>query len=61
MGYHFKTIKVDNSQYFTDENILEDWIKTLNIIYTGKHIHCNELNKDFETIAEAGQYLLNNN
>ena len=61
LGYHFKTVRVDNTQYFTDENILEDWIKTLNIIYTGKHIHCNELNKDFETIAEASQYLLNNN
>lgn len=57
-GYHLEY--TDDSDLSPIDEI-EDWIKTLNIKYLGKKVHCNELNLDFETIAEAAQYLINNN
>lgn len=61
LGYHFEQLIVPSEDYFSDENVVIDWIKTLNARYSGKHIHCIELDKDFSTIAEAAQYLLANN
>lgn len=58
LGYHFQsTMNYENA---SDDDVLIDWIKTLNIKFQGKHIYCIELNKQFDTIAEAAQYLLDN-
>ena len=45
----------------SDLDVQEDWIKTLNKRYQGKHIHCNELNLDFNSSKEMAQYLIDNN
>lgn len=60
LGYHFKSIKTDKEN-FTDENVVEEWIKTLNITHQGKYVYCKELDMEFETVAAAAQYLINNN
>lgn len=39
---------------------LIDWVKTLNIRYQGIHIHCNELDLDFQTIGQAAKFLYEN-
>lgn len=45
----------------SDDDVLVDWAKTLNIKYQGKHIYCEELDLEFETIGQAAQYLIENN
>lgn len=45
----------------SDDDVLLDWIKTLNIKHQGKHVYCEELNLEFDTIAQAAQYLIENN
>lgn len=57
-GYHF--IQVASSTIPSDPDVLEDWIKTLNIQFQGKHIYCYEIDKEFDTIAEAAKYFLDN-
>ena len=59
LGYHFQKIKNETERVSPDE--LEDWIKGLTVRFAGKHIHCYELNKDFDTIAECARYCLDNN
>lgn len=59
LGYHFKYEEMMIESSPIDQ--LEDWIKTLNVRYVGKHVYCEELNKDFATIAEAAQYLIDSN
>lgn len=58
LGYHLITLPPET--VYSDYDELEDWIKTLNIRYQGKHIYCYELDKEFDTIAQAAQYLLDN-
>lgn len=60
LGYHFERVKLESLDYLSDENVIIDWIKTLNIRYVGKHVHCFELEKDFDSITEAARYLLDN-
>ena len=57
LGYHFEEI-ISSSR--TSEDEVENWIKTLQIRHTGKKIHCFELNKDFDTIADCARYLIDN-
>lgn len=57
-GYHF--ITPEGHPEPSDDDILTDWIKTLNIRYQGKHIYCLELKQEFETIGQAAQYFLEN-
>lgn len=59
LGYHLKSVNCSD-EYLTDNDIIEDWIKKINTIYCGKYIHCEELNKDFETIGQAAKFLLDN-
>lgn len=59
LGYHFKY--EDCLLQASPIDVLEDWIKTLNVRFNGKHVYCEELDKDFSTIAEAAKYLLDNN
>ena len=56
LGYHL--IYLPPETLHSDYDELEDWIKTLNIRYQGKHIYCYELDMEFETIAQAAKYLL---
>lgn len=57
LGYHYEFI---NSSNVTDEDKVAEWIKTLTLKYCGKSIYCNELNKNFETIAACAKYLVDN-
>lgn len=57
-GYHFK--EISPSEVPSDIDVLKDWIKTINIKYVGKHIYCEQLDMEFETIASAAKYLLDN-
>lgn len=59
MNYHFASKPVDTA--ISDEDVVRDWIQTLQIRFCGKHIYCFELQKEFETIAECARYLLDNN
>lgn len=59
LGYHFKYEEMMIESSPIDQ--LEDWIKTLNVRYIGKHVYCEELDKNFATIAEAAQFLIDNN
>lgn len=59
MEYHFQTRPTDSKA--SDEDVVRDWIQTLQIRFCGKHIYCFELQKDFNTIAECARYLLENN
>lgn len=54
-GYH---LEYTQDQDLSPIDEVEDWIKTLNIKYLGKRIHCEELDMDFDTIAAAAQYLV---
>lgn len=45
----------------SDDDVLIDWIKTLNIKHQGKHVYCKELDLEFDTIAQAAKYLIDNN
>ena len=58
LSYHFKTAPKDSS--LTNEEVISDWIQTLQIRFAGKHIYCFELQKEFETIASCAKYLLEN-
>lgn len=58
-SYHF--IYEEKENFLTDEITIEDWIITLNIRNQGKKIHCVQLEKDFKTVAEAANYILENN
>jgi hypothetical protein len=58
LGYHFET-RLTNTP-LTDYDKVSDWIQTLQIRFCGKHIYCFELKKEFNTIAECGRYLINN-
>lgn len=53
--YHLITVHVSETQV-SDPNVLEDWIKTLNIRFQGKHILCAETEQEFDTIASAAKY-----
>lgn len=59
MDYHFKSRPADLT--VSDDDVIRDWIQTLQIRFCGKHIYCFELQKEFETIAECARYLLDNN
>ena len=58
LSYHFKTDFTNMA--FTDYDIVNDWMQTLQIRFCGKHIYCFELQRDFDTIAECGRYLIDN-
>ena len=58
LGYHF--ICPEGHPAPSDMDVLVDWIKTLNIRYQGKHIYSIELDREFETVAAAAQYLIEN-
>ena len=58
MEYHFESKPVDTP--VSDDDVIRDWIQTLQIRFCGKHIYCFELEKEFETIAECARYLLDN-
>lgn len=58
LGYHF--IHPEGHPAPSDTDVLIDWIKTLNIQHQGKHIYSIELEKEFDTIAAAAQYLIEN-
>lgn len=60
LGYHIEEFDVTKDDIFVDEDVLDDWIKTLNIRYQKKHIYCFELDKEFESSAEACKYLVDN-
>ena len=59
LGYHFKYCKAPQ-EAMVDEDVLEDWIKTLSIKFSGKHVFSRELNMEFDTIGEASNYCLKN-
>jgi hypothetical protein len=59
LSYHF--IDLDTNEELTPEDEVRNWVKTLQIRFCGKHIYCNELEMEFETIAACGRYLLDNN
>ena len=59
LTYHFKSVPYTEFSP-SDPDVLEDWIKTLNIRFQGKHIYCIELDRDFETVGQAAKYLLDN-
>lgn len=59
LGYHFKHCEV-SQDLMIDDDILEDWIKTLCVKFSGKHIFCPELNMEFESIGQATNYCLIN-
>ena len=58
LDYHLKEIA---SQEISAIDDIENWVKTLNIRYSGKHIYCKELNQHFNTIADAARYMCDNN
>ena len=60
LGYHIKEFDVTKDDIFVDEDVLEDWIKTLNIRYTGKHIYSPELDIEFDSAAAACRYIVDN-
>ena len=57
LGYHFKET---TSIQFTSLDDVENWARTLNIRFEGKHVYCYELDKHFSTIGEAAKYLIDN-
>ena len=59
LGYHFRYCKA-SQEAMVDEDVLEDWIKTLSIKFAGKHVFSRELNMEFDTIGEASSYCLKN-
>lgn len=59
LSYHFK--KVPKEREVTNDEVVLDWIQTLQIRFNGKHIYCFELKQEFNTIAECAKYLLDNN
>lgn len=59
LGYHFQSAIVNTP--ITDDDIVKDWIQTLQIRFCGKHVYCFELEKEFDTIADCGRYLIENN
>lgn len=59
--FNYHLIEMPPETVPSDDDVLIDWIKTLNIQYQGKHIFCEELNQEFDTISQASQYLLENN
>lgn len=59
LSYHF--MELDTYEELTPEDEIRNWIKTLQIRFCGKHIYCNELNMEFDTIAACARYLLENN
>jgi group I intron endonuclease len=56
LGYHFQ--KVPSDIPLSPEDEIRDWIQTLQIRFTGKHIYCFELEKEFDTIADCARFLL---
>ena len=58
MDYHFETRPAGLT--VSDEDVVRDWIQTLQIRFCGKHIYCFELEREFDTIAECARYLLDN-
>lgn len=56
LGYHFQ--KVPPETPLSSEDEIRDWIQTLQIRFTGKHIYCFELEKEFDTIADCARFLL---
>lgn len=59
LGYHFQSAIANTP--ITDDDAIKDWIQTLQIRFCGKHIYCFELEKEFNTIADCGRYLIENN
>lgn len=60
LDYTLKKIKCDANEVSSIDD-RENWIKNLSIIYQGKHIYCNELNMEFETVGQCAKYLYDNN
>lgn len=58
LDYHFE--KVTPTVEVSPEDVVKDWIQTLQIRFVGKHIYCPELDLEFSTIAECAKYLLDN-
>ena len=59
-NYHIKSC-IAGLEELTDIVDLENWIKTLNVRFQGKHLYCEELDMEFETTGEAARWLIDNN
>lgn len=60
LGYHIEPVEIPSLEYLSDENVIIDWIKTLNAKFIGKHVYCPELQMEFNTVGEAAKYLIDN-
>lgn len=58
LGYKF--IPLPPETPVSDDNILIDWIKTLQIRYSGTKIWSPTLNMEFDTIGSTAKYLIDN-
>ncbi len=60
LDYHleYKRVPIEEISSIEDQ---ENWIKTLNIQFAGKHLYCPQLNQEFETTGQAAKYILDNN
>lgn len=57
LEYHFEDTY---ERQLTSIDEVENWVKTLEIRFVGKHIYCNELDLHFDTIADCARYILEN-
>lgn len=59
LDYTLQSITVSAEQISSIED-RENWIKSLNVRYCGKHLYCKELDIEFETQNDAARYLIEN-
>lgn len=59
LTYHLEYVTVLEEQLSSIDDC-ENWIKLLSIQFAGKHIHCIELDKDFDSTGEAARFLYDN-
>ena len=59
LDYHLEYKKVPEEEISSIED-QENWIKTLNIQFAGKHIYCPQLDKEFESVGQTAKYVLDN-
>lgn len=58
LDYHFEETY---DRHLTPYDEVDNWVRTLELRFVGKHIYCNELDMHFNTIADCARYLLDNN
>lgn len=59
LNYHLEYKRIPEVEISTIED-QENWIKTLNIQFAGKHIYCPQLDKEFESVGQTAKYVLDN-